>query len=64
MAQNTWQPLSIWSTRTPDLELAHHNFTIAMYIGIALFKDVVWKRHDNIGECSLEFGQPPSPIGF
>jgi hypothetical protein len=40
MAQKTCEPLSIWSTLTPALDLAHHNFTIAMHIGIALFKDV------------------------
>jgi hypothetical protein len=40
MAQKTCEPLSIWSTLTLDLDLAHHNFTIAMHIGIALFKDV------------------------
>jgi hypothetical protein len=41
MVQTTCEPLSIWSTLTPDLDLAHQNLTIAMHIGIALFKYVV-----------------------
>jgi hypothetical protein len=40
MIQKPCEPLTIQSTLTPDLDLAHHNFTIAMYIGIALFKYV------------------------
>jgi hypothetical protein len=40
MVQKTCEPLSIWSTLRPDLDLAHHNFTIAIHIGIALFKYV------------------------
>jgi hypothetical protein len=35
MAQKTCEPLSVRSTQRPDLD-----FTIAMHIGIALFKYV------------------------
>jgi hypothetical protein len=67
MVQTTCEPLSIWSTLTPDLDLAHHNFTIAMHIGIVLFKYVVVPALEDmtiLEDDSLEFGQPPSPIGF
>jgi hypothetical protein len=40
MVQKTCEPLSIRSTLTPDLDLARHSVTIAMHIGIALFKYV------------------------
>jgi hypothetical protein len=40
MVHKTCEPLSIQSTLRPDLDFTHHNFTIAMHIGIALFKYV------------------------